>query len=246
MRAILASPWHRRHSHDTLVLEVTGRRSGRRYRLAGVLCRGRRRPAGLRRRGRRQAVVAQPARRGAGAGAAPRPLAGRAGRGGLGGRPARPWPRPWPASPPPGPASSTWACRRRSATRPRNCCRWPTAAPWSPSTRITAGSSAIAGPATATCGVAAGFGLRGIRREHCRLAVLPDERAGVEAVHPPQAGHQPAEGHGDGDGPDPAHEHRRDCAPPGGGDPRLELAELVDAPMKTAVTALTRPRSRPG
>jgi len=34
MRATLGSPWHRRHSHDTLVLEVTGRRSGRRYRIA--------------------------------------------------------------------------------------------------------------------------------------------------------------------------------------------------------------------
>jgi hypothetical protein len=34
IRAILASPWHRRHSRDTLVLEVIGRRSGRRYRLA--------------------------------------------------------------------------------------------------------------------------------------------------------------------------------------------------------------------
>ena len=34
MRATLRSPWHRRHSHDTLVLEVTGRRSGRRYRIA--------------------------------------------------------------------------------------------------------------------------------------------------------------------------------------------------------------------
>lgn len=34
MRAILRSPWHRRHSHDTLALEVTGRRSGRRYRIA--------------------------------------------------------------------------------------------------------------------------------------------------------------------------------------------------------------------
>lgn len=33
MRALLASPWHRRHSHNTLVLEVVGRRSGRRYRL---------------------------------------------------------------------------------------------------------------------------------------------------------------------------------------------------------------------
>lgn len=33
MRATLRSPWHRRHSHDTLVLEVTGRRSGKRYRL---------------------------------------------------------------------------------------------------------------------------------------------------------------------------------------------------------------------
>lgn len=33
MRAVLASPWHRRHSRNTLVLEVTGRRSGRRYRL---------------------------------------------------------------------------------------------------------------------------------------------------------------------------------------------------------------------
>jgi deazaflavin-dependent oxidoreductase (nitroreductase family) len=34
MRALLASPWHRRHSEDTLVLEVTGRRSGKRYRVA--------------------------------------------------------------------------------------------------------------------------------------------------------------------------------------------------------------------
>ena len=34
MRAILRSPWHRRHSHDTLVMEVTGRRSGRRFRIA--------------------------------------------------------------------------------------------------------------------------------------------------------------------------------------------------------------------
>ena len=34
MRATLGSPWHRRHSHDTLVLEVTGRRSGRRFRIA--------------------------------------------------------------------------------------------------------------------------------------------------------------------------------------------------------------------
>ncbi|MBN2113454.1 MAG: nitroreductase family deazaflavin-dependent oxidoreductase [Acidimicrobiia bacterium] len=34
MRAVLASPRHRRHSHDTLVLEVTGRRSGKRYRIA--------------------------------------------------------------------------------------------------------------------------------------------------------------------------------------------------------------------
>jgi deazaflavin-dependent oxidoreductase (nitroreductase family) len=34
MRATLRSPWHRRHSHNTLVLEVTGRRSGRRYRIA--------------------------------------------------------------------------------------------------------------------------------------------------------------------------------------------------------------------
>jgi deazaflavin-dependent oxidoreductase (nitroreductase family) len=33
MRVLLASPWHRRHSHDTLVLEVTGRRSGKHYRL---------------------------------------------------------------------------------------------------------------------------------------------------------------------------------------------------------------------
>ena len=30
--------------------------------------------------------------------------------------------------------------------------------------------------------------------------------------------------------PDPAHKHRRDYAPPGGGDPRLELAELVRRP----------------
>ncbi len=33
MRALLASPWHRRHSGNTLTLEVTGRRSGKRYRL---------------------------------------------------------------------------------------------------------------------------------------------------------------------------------------------------------------------
>jgi deazaflavin-dependent oxidoreductase (nitroreductase family) len=33
MRAVLASPWHPRHSHNTVVLEVVGRRSGRRYRL---------------------------------------------------------------------------------------------------------------------------------------------------------------------------------------------------------------------
>ena len=33
IRAVLASPWHRRHSSDTLVLEVVGRRSGRRFRL---------------------------------------------------------------------------------------------------------------------------------------------------------------------------------------------------------------------
>jgi deazaflavin-dependent oxidoreductase (nitroreductase family) len=33
MRVVLASPWHRLHSGDTLVLEVTGRESGRRYRL---------------------------------------------------------------------------------------------------------------------------------------------------------------------------------------------------------------------
>jgi deazaflavin-dependent oxidoreductase (nitroreductase family) len=31
--AVLASPWHRRYSRTTLVLEVIGRRSGRRYRL---------------------------------------------------------------------------------------------------------------------------------------------------------------------------------------------------------------------
>jgi len=33
IRAVLASPWHRGRSHNTLVLEVTGRSSGRRYRL---------------------------------------------------------------------------------------------------------------------------------------------------------------------------------------------------------------------
>lgn len=33
MRGLLASPWHRRHSSDTLTLVVTGRRSGKRYRL---------------------------------------------------------------------------------------------------------------------------------------------------------------------------------------------------------------------
>jgi deazaflavin-dependent oxidoreductase (nitroreductase family) len=33
VRAVLASPWHRRHSGNTLVLEVIGRRTGRRYRL---------------------------------------------------------------------------------------------------------------------------------------------------------------------------------------------------------------------
>ena len=34
MRALLASPWHGRRSHNTLALEVTGRHSGRRYRIA--------------------------------------------------------------------------------------------------------------------------------------------------------------------------------------------------------------------
>jgi hypothetical protein len=33
MRVVLASPGHRLHSADTLVLEVSGRQSGRRYRL---------------------------------------------------------------------------------------------------------------------------------------------------------------------------------------------------------------------
>jgi len=33
-RAVLASPRHRRRSHDTLILEVTGGHSGRRYRIA--------------------------------------------------------------------------------------------------------------------------------------------------------------------------------------------------------------------
>ena len=96
MRAVLASPWHRRHSHNTLVLEVTGRRSGRRYRLpvsyvedAGALL-------VFVDEAERQAVVAQPARRSAGAGPAPRPLGGEAGRGGLGGRPAAPGRGPGP------------------------------------------------------------------------------------------------------------------------------------------------------
>ena len=31
--AVLASPWHRRYSGNTLVLEVTGRKSGKGYRL---------------------------------------------------------------------------------------------------------------------------------------------------------------------------------------------------------------------
>jgi deazaflavin-dependent oxidoreductase (nitroreductase family) len=33
IRAVLASPWHRRHSDHTLTLEVTGRRTGKRFRL---------------------------------------------------------------------------------------------------------------------------------------------------------------------------------------------------------------------
>lgn len=33
MRALLASPWHRRHSDHTLTLEVSGRRTGKHYRL---------------------------------------------------------------------------------------------------------------------------------------------------------------------------------------------------------------------
>ena len=44
--------------------------------------------------------------------------------------PPGPWPWRWPGSPPPGRDSWTWACPRQSATRPRNCFRWPTGARW--------------------------------------------------------------------------------------------------------------------